>query len=62
MKIDIFYDAEEKSTKFRLLENVKVDDFIIPEDFCSDGASVPEALWRLLHTDRWEICEDFPAS
>lgn len=55
MKIDLFYDKKEKSTKFKLLEDVLIfldDDghkigITIPAGFISDGASIPRIFWNI---------------
>ena len=45
MKVNLFYDFKEKSTKFSLLEPViftfNEEEMEIPVGFVSDGASVP---------------------
>ena len=50
LKIDIFYDYVEKSTKFSTLESVEVEylgtTFDIPRGFVSDGCSIPRGLWN----------------
>lgn len=52
MKINLFYDSKEKSTKFSLLEPViftfNEEEMEIPVGFVSDGASVPVGLWNLV--------------
>ena len=37
MKVKIFYDFKEKSTKVKLIEDIFVDKFYIPRGFISDG-------------------------
>ena len=41
MKIDLFYDDKEKSTKFRLLEALDTGMFIVPVGFISDRRKHP---------------------
>ncbi len=45
MKIDLFYDSKENSTKFKLIEDLEVQGFTIPSGFISDGGSIPRMLW-----------------
>ena len=52
LKIELFYDYAEQSTKFTLLEEVVVSfegkNFIIPtHSFVSDGASIPRMFWSI---------------
>lgn len=52
MNIDLFYDKEESSTKFKLLEPViftfNEEEMKIPVGFVSDGMSVPRGLWNIV--------------
>ena len=49
MKVKIFYDYKEKSTKIQLIEDIFVDKFYIPRGFISDGGSIPRFFWRLFN-------------
>lgn len=48
MKLELYWDREEKCTKFKLLEDVTVANYVIPAGFISDGASVPRRPVELL--------------
>lgn len=49
MRIELFYDKKESSTKFSLLEDATVtignQGFSIPLGFVSDGGSIPRFAW-----------------
>lgn len=47
MKLRLFYDFQEKSTKVQVTEQMFVDKFYIPRGFISDGGSIPRIFWRL---------------
>ena len=57
MKIDLFFDKNEKITKFTLLEDVMIflnDDghkvgVIVKSGFISDGASIPKIFWNIIN-------------
>lgn len=56
MKIDIFYDKEEDSTKFSLLEDLMVffkedginETYVVPSGFISDRRIYPEGVLECL--------------
>lgn len=49
MKIKLFYDFQEKSTKVELLEEIFVGKMYVPKGFVSDGGSIPRFFWRILN-------------
>lgn len=49
MKLRLFYDGFEKSTKIELTEEIFVGKMYIPKGFVSDGGSIPRFFWRLFN-------------
>ena len=47
MKIILFYDFKQASTKIQLIEDIFVNKILVPYGFISDGGSIPRFFWRL---------------
>lgn len=49
MKLRLYYDGFERSTKVELLEEIFVGKMYVPKGFVSDGGSIPRFFWRLFN-------------
>ena len=55
MRIDLFYDEKDKTTKFTLLEDIEVQGFTIKAGFCSDRGKRAALLVELLRANKWSL-------
>ena len=47
VKVEV-HEADELGNVFKLLEPLRHGDLVVPEEFESDGASVPRFFWRVV--------------
>lgn len=63
LKIEMFYDYVERSTKFSTLESYEVEyadcSFTINKNFVSDGASIPRRTVVMGGAVRWSLPQNF---